>query len=137
MKMQNDKRNGKPPVAAAGAPAEGIGAADALFAALADLKTASFIRAVFSQPEKNPAVTTEKTPRRLGRKRFWEVAIIENPPAPPRLKNPLLNVAHLLIDAADGRVRERWFLTKVQDEEYRDFLRARFPRPGGCKDRIP
>lgn len=137
MRIRNDKGNGNPPAAAVGAPAGGIGAADALFAALADLKTASFIRAVFSQPEKNPAVTTEKTPRRLGRKRFWEVAIIEKPPAPPRLKNPLLNVAHLLIDADDGRVRERWFLTKVQDGEYRDFLRARFPRPEGCKDRIP
>jgi len=117
-------------------PAAGIGAADALFAALADLKTAAFIKTVFSQPEQRPSVTTEKARCRLGRKRFWEVAIIEKPPS-PQLKNPLLNVAHLLIDAANGQVRERWFLTKVQDDEYRDFLRARFPRPAGCKDRIP
>jgi hypothetical protein len=123
--------------AAGRAPGGGIGAADAVFAALADMKTAAFIKTVFSQPEKRPAVTTEKARRRLGRKRIWEVAIIEKPPAPPELKTPLLNVAHLLIDAADGRVRERWFLTKIQDDEYRDFLRARFPRPEGCKDRIP
>jgi hypothetical protein len=133
MKLRNDTGNGKethrtrPP---------GIGAADALFAALADLKTAAFIKTVFSRPELRPAVTTEKNPCQVGRKRFWEVAIIEKPPAPPRLKNPLLNVAHVLIDAADGRVRERWFLTKVQDDEYRDFLRTRFSRPEGCKDRI-
>ena len=115
----------------------GIGAADAVFAALADLKTAAFIKAVFSQPEERPAVTTEKARCRLGRKRFWEVAIIEKPPNSPPLRNPLLNVAHLLIDAADGQVRERWFLTKVQEDEYRDFLRARFPRPAGCRDRLP
>ena len=119
------------------APGGGIGAADAVFAALADLKTAAFIKTVFSRPEERPAVTTEKAHCRLGRKRFWEVAIIEKPPTSPPLKNPLLNVAHLLIDAADGQVRERWFLTKVQDDEYRDFLRARFPRPAGCRDRIP
>jgi hypothetical protein len=134
MKMPNDAENakGKRP-----APAGGIGAADALFAALADLKTAAYIRTVFSRPEQRPAVTTERTRSRLGRKLFWEVAIIEKPPSLQLLKNPLFNVAHLLIDAADGRVRERWFLTKVQDDEYRDFLRARFPRPEGCKGRIP
>ncbi len=120
-----------------GAPAPGIGAADALFAALADMKTAAFIKTVFSQPEQRPAVTTEKNRCRLGKKLFWEVAIIEKPPSPLRLKDPLLNVAHVLIDAADGRVRERWFLTRVQNGEYRDFLRARFARPEGCKVRIP
>jgi hypothetical protein len=134
MKLRNDTVTGKE---SRRPPADGIGAADALFAALADLKTAAFIRSVFTRPEQRPGVTTEKTPCRLGRKRFWEVAIIEKPPSPARLKNPLLNVAHLLIDAADGRVRERWYLTKVQDNEYRDFLRARFPRPEGCKDRLP
>ena len=134
MKPRSDTGNGREK---GGAAAPGIGAADALFAALADLKTAAFIKTVFSQPERKPAVTTEKKRRRLGRKRFWEVAIIEKPPSPPRLKSPLLNVAHVLIDAADGQVRERWFLTKVQDDEYRDFLRTRYPRLASCKDRIP
>jgi len=133
MRVRNFTENGKE---ARRAQASGIGAADALFAALADLKTAAFIRAVFSQPEQKPAVTTEKNQRRLGKRRFWEVAIIEKPRS-PRLRNPLLNVAHVLVDAADGRVRERWFLTKVQDEEYRDFLRTKYARPEGCKDRTP
>jgi hypothetical protein len=115
------------------APAGGIGAADALFAALADMKTADFIRAVFSGPEQRPAVTTEKTESRLGARRFWEVAIIEKPRVPAGLKKPLLNVAHVVVDAGNGRVRARWFLTKVRDDEYRDFLRAKFPRPAGCK----
>jgi hypothetical protein len=102
-------------------------------AALADMKTADFIRAVFSRPEQRPAVTTEKTESRLGARRFWEVAIIEKPRVPAGLKKPLLNVAHVVVDAGNGRVRERWFLTKVRDDEYRDFLRAKFPRPAGCK----
>lgn len=135
MKTRNGSGNGRPLTVTA--QAKGIGAADAVFAALADLKTAAFMRAVFSQPELRSAVTTEKNQCQLGRKRFWEVAIIEKPPAPPRLKSPLFNIAHVLIDADDGRVRKRWFLTRVQDDEYRDFLRARFPRPGGCKGRIP
>jgi hypothetical protein len=133
MKVRKDTGNGKE---ARRTQPSGIGAADALFAALADLKTAAFIKTVFSQPEQKPAVTTEKNQRRLGKKRFWEVAIIEKPRS-PRLRDPLLNVAHILIDAADGRVRERWFLTKVQDAEYRDFLRTRYAHPEGCKDRIP
>ena len=134
MKARNSAAEARP---ARRAETGDIGAADAVFAALADLRTAAFMRSAFSRPEARPAVTTEKNPCRVGKKRFWEVAIIEKPPAPPRLKSPLLNVAHLLIDAADGRVRERLFLTRVRDDEYRDFLRARFPRPAGCKDRIP
>ena len=121
--------------AAGRGPGPGIGAADAVFAALADLKTAAFIRSVFSRPEKRPAVTTERFPRRLGKRRLWEVAIIETPRPAPAAGPPLHNIAHLLIDAESGRVRERWFLTRVRDDEYRGFLKARFSRPAGCKVR--
>jgi hypothetical protein len=117
--------------------AGGIGAADALFAALADLQTAAFIRSVFSLPEHRPEVTTEKSEFRMGDERFWQVAIIEKPRATGGLKDSFLNVAHVVIGAGDGRVRERWFLRKIHDDEYREFLRARLPRPPGCKDRIP
>jgi len=133
MTMRSCKETERP--GAGGGPGVGIGAADAVFAALADLKTAAFIRSVFSRPEKRPAVTTERFSRRLGKKRLWEVAIIEKPRQVPAAGPSLLNVAHLLIDADSGRVRERWFLTRVRDEEYRGFLKARFSRPGGCKDR--
>lgn len=133
MSVRSSKVTAGPP--AAGGPGGGIGAADALFAALSDLKTAAFIKSVFSRPEKRPAVTTERFPRRLGRKRLWEVAIIEKPRPALAAGPPLLNVAYLLIDAQSGRVRERWFLTRVRDEEYRGFLKARFSRPAGCKVR--
>lgn len=136
MKTRNHNGNGRPP-AAGRVDGRRIGAADAVFAALADLKTAAFIKSVFSQPELRPAVTSETSRRRLAGKRFWEVAIIEKPPAPAQLKTPLFNIAHILVDAADGHVQERWFLTRVRDDEYRDFLRARFPRPAGYKDRNP
>jgi hypothetical protein len=116
------------------APAGGVGAAAALFAALADTKTADFMRSVFSLPEQRPEVKTEKSEFRLGDERLWQVAVIEKPRADGPGK-PLLNIALIVIDAGDGRVRERWFLRKIQDEEYRDFLRARFPPRAGCKGR--
>ena len=113
----------------------GIGAAAALFAALADVKTADFIRAVFPLPEHGPLVTTEKCRLRVGRKRLWHVAIIESPR--PGRGPEFLNVAHVVIDAGDGRVRERCFLRNVRDDEYREFVRARFLRPAGCRGQSP
>jgi hypothetical protein len=116
-------------------PAVGLGSTAALFAALADYQTAAFIKSVFSLPEQRPKVTTERSEFRLGDERFWQVAIIEKPRALRGRIQPLLNVAHVVLGAGDGRIRQRWFLTKVRDEEYREFLREKLARPAGCRGR--
>jgi len=128
----HETRNGE----AGPTAASGIGASAALFAALADMKTADFITAVFSLPEHGPLVTTEKSQLRVGRERLWHVAIIESPRAAGGGESPLLNVAHVVIDAGDGRVRERCFLRDVRDDEYREFVRERFLHRADCRDRI-
>jgi hypothetical protein len=117
-------------------PAHRVSSAEALFIALADEKTAIFMKTVFSLPEQRPVVTTKKSQIRWGGRCLWQVAIIEEPP-PLGKRRRLLNIAYLVIDADNGRIRQRRFMTRILAGEYRQFVRAGRPLRADCTGRSP
>ncbi len=112
---------------------EGLSSEQALFLALEDPQTAHFLRTAFGIPEQRPEIVTK---RRLTKARpcsSWHVAIIEKPRPSLRACPPLLNIAHIMVDALDGQILQRWFLKSVFYEEYRAFMRQVFSLREGCK----
>jgi hypothetical protein len=107
----------------------------ALFQALEDPQTACFLRTAFRMPEQRPEIVTERWVTKDRTFPSWHVAIIEKPPATIRTDQSLLNIAHIILDAHDGKVLQRWYLQRVLDKEYRELTRKEFSRLGGCKGR--
>jgi hypothetical protein len=112
-----------------------ISADEALFIAMEDARTARFLRAFFSRPEQKPEIVTERWMRKQNSCQFWEVAIIEKPLSAPRPTLAPLNIAHILVDALDGKILGRWYLKSVFYEEYQEFKRIAGFLPESCKDR--
>ncbi len=114
-------------------PDHELSAEEALFLALEDPQTACFLRTAFSIPEQKPEIMTERWVTKNSCCCFWQVAIIEKPPSALRANLPLLNIAHVMVDARDGNVLRRWFLRSVFYEEYQEFKRGLFSLHEGCK----
>jgi hypothetical protein len=112
-----------------------LSAEEAVFIAFEDTETARFLKTSFSGPEQKPEIITERRMTKHAHCHFWQVAIIEKPPAAFKVNRPLLNVAHVIIDAFDGKILQRWYLKSVFYEEYHEFRKSLFVLPEGCKGR--
>jgi hypothetical protein len=118
-------------------PGRGLSAEQALFLALEDPQTACFLKTTFTIPEEKPEIVTERWMTRDKRCYSWQVAIIEKPLPGLRANLPLLNIAHIMINALDGKVLQRWFLQSVFYEEYTEFMSNVFSLHEGCRGRNP
>jgi hypothetical protein len=114
-------------------PDHGLSAEQALFLALEDPQTACFLKTSFSTPEQKSEIITERRVTKNSLGYFWQVAIIEKPLPTLRANLPLLNIAHIIVDALDGKILRRWFLRNVFSEEYQEFKRRLFAPHEGCK----
>jgi len=115
-------------------PDQVLSAEKALFLALEDPPTAYFLRTAFAIPEQRPEIMTERWVTKDKFCYFWQVAIIEKPRPALRGNPPLLNIAHVTVDALDGKISQRWFLRSVFYEEYQEFMKSLFSLHEGCKD---
>lgn len=116
-------------------PGRRLSAEEALFIALEDTQTARFLKTCFSGPEQKPEIITERRMTTHSHYHSWQVAIIEKPPAALKASRPLLNIAHVMIDALDGKILQRWYLKSVFYEEYHEFRKSLLAPPEGCKGR--
>lgn len=110
-----------------------LSAEEALFLAFEDPQTAHFLKTFFSTPEQKSEIMTERRATKNSSGYFWQVAIIEKPMSALRTNPPLLNIAHVMVDAHDGKVRRRWFLKNVFYEEYQEFKGSLRALHEGCK----
>jgi hypothetical protein len=111
-------------------------AVHALVIALEDRETSAFLRTAFSAPEQRANVVTERRYSNGTGRRLWHISIIETPRPSAVLTRPLLNIAHVAVDARSGQVRGRWFWRGVFYEEYREFVRKLPSLRLGCKGHI-
>jgi hypothetical protein len=114
--MRNEKQK-----KLAGCLVPALSAADALFVALKDEDTASFLRTHFAEPELKPEVLSRRWVTEHDSTRLWQVAIIEKSRLGGR-PGRFFNIAHISLDAASGEIRQKRFFANVFLEEYHEFI---------------
>jgi len=117
----------------AGRQVRTLSAAEAFSIALEDKETAGFLKAHFSVPELRPRVFSRRWLTKAASGAFWQIAILEKTPAVGN-KNWLFTVAHVSVDATNGKILGRWFFSRIFQEEYLEFIVRSGAHPSDCKD---